>query len=181
MKLPAGERALLDEDLDLHELLQTQVKEMEKRIAESTASSTTAKRLRTLPGVGVTLAPLMALEIDRPGRFADADKLCAYAGLVPTTRASGGKISHGPVLPFCNKWLRWAFVEAAWVAIGCSDYFGTFYKSHRARGKSANCAIVITARRMAKIAWKMLHEGRDYTQSAPDPRTTTSPAALDTT
>jgi hypothetical protein len=22
----------------------------------------------------------------------------------------------------CNKWLRWAFVEAAWVAMGCDSY-----------------------------------------------------------
>jgi hypothetical protein len=64
--------------------------------------------------------------------------------------------------PFCNRWLKWAFIEAAWVAIGCSDYFGSFYKRPRARRKGANEAISITGRRLATIAWKMLTEQRDY-------------------
>ena len=116
------------------------------------------------------MAPVIALEIDQIERFATADRLCAYAGLVPTTHASGGKIAHGRMLPFCNRWLKWAFIEAAWVAVGCSDYFGTFYTKQRLRGKGANDAITIVARRMAKIAWKMLTEGRDYTAQAPAPK-----------
>ena len=92
------------------------------------------------------------MEIDQIERFTRADKLCAYAGLVPTTHASGGKIAHGRMLPFCNRWLKWAFIEAAWVAVGCSDYFGTFYRKQRLRGKGANDAIAIVARRMATIA-----------------------------
>jgi transposase len=138
-------------------------------------------RLQTLPGVGKILAPVIALEIDQIKRFRHADKLCAYAGLVPTTHASGGKVGHGRMLPFCNRWLKWAFIEAAWVAVGCSDYFGSFYRKQRVRGKGANDAIVITARRLAKIAWKMLTDERDYTPQAPVARRVTpssSPAAL---
>ena len=71
------------------------------------------------------------------------------------------------MLPFCNRWLKWAFIEAAWVAVGCSDYFGSFYGKQRLRGKGANDAITIVARRMAKIAWKMLTEARDYSTQAP--------------
>lgn len=68
------------------------------------------------------------------------------------TRDSGGKIRHGRLLHACNHYLQWAFIEAAWVAVGCSDYFGDFYRGHRARGKGANEAITITARRMCQIA-----------------------------
>jgi hypothetical protein len=84
---------------------------------------------------------------------------------------------RGRMLPFCNRWLKWAFIEAAWVSVGCSDYFGTFYKRHRARGKGANEAITITARRLAKIAWKLLAEERDYAKVPPKPKPL-SPAAL---
>ena len=120
------------------------------------------------------LAPVLALEIDQIERFRHADKLCAYAGLVPTTHASGGKVAHGRMLPFCNRWLKWAFVEAAWVAVGCSDYFGSFYRKQRLRGKGANDAIIITARRLAKIAWKMLTDERNYMPQAPVARRVTS-------
>ena len=165
--LPGHERVLLNDDLEMHTMLTTQIKTLEKRIIEANIDNETLRRIQTLPGIGVTLAPLIALEIDEPKRFPNADKFCAYAGLVPTTKASGGKISHGGLLPFCNKWLRWAFIEGAWVAVGCSAYFGAFYKRHRQRGKGPNEAIAITARRMAQIAWKLLAEKRDYSEEAP--------------
>lgn len=165
--LPAPDRKLLDDDLALHALLQTQVDALEKTIVTDNAANPLAVRLQTLPGVGKILAPVLALEIDQIKRFRSADKLCAYAGLVPTTYASGGKVSHGRMLPFCNRWLKWAFIEAAWVAVGCSDYFGSFYRKQRLRGKGANEAITIVARRLAQIAWKLLSEERDYSPQAP--------------
>ncbi|WP_457795288.1 IS110 family RNA-guided transposase [Horticoccus sp. 23ND18S-11] len=175
--LPTADRTLLDDDLALHALLQTQIDALEKTIVADNAANRLAVRLQTLPGVGKILAPVVALEIDQVKRFKTADKLCAYAGLVPTTHASGGKIAPGRMLPFCNRWLKWAFIEAAWVAVGCSDYFGSFYRKQRLRGKGANDAITIVARRMAKIAWKMLTEERDYSPHAPVAKPT-SPAAL---
>jgi transposase len=180
--LPTADRKLLDDDLALHALLQAQIDALEKTIVADHAANPLAVRLQTLPGVGKILAPVIALEIDQIKRFTTPDKLCAYAGLVPTTYASGGKIAHGRMLPFCNRWLKWAFVEAAWVAVGCSDYFGAFYRKQRLRGKGANDAITIVARRMAKIAWKMLKEERDYSAQPPAAKATPtqpiSPAAL---
>ena len=67
----------------------------------------------------------------------------------------------------CNKWLRWAFVEAAWVAMGCDAYFGDLYRKKRALGKKANTAILCVARRMARITWQLLTQGRDYTTTPP--------------
>jgi transposase len=174
VELPEPDRALLDENLELHD---HQIRALETRIEADNSTHTDAQHLRTLPGIGKVLGPVIALEIDGVARFKTADKFCAYAGLVPTTHSSGGKTSHGRMLPFCNRWLKWAFIEAAWVAIGCSDYFGSFYTRHRARGKGANEAITITARRMAKIAWKMLTEQRDYAK-VPKAIKPLSPAAL---
>ncbi|MGH7943739.1 MAG: transposase [Opitutaceae bacterium] len=179
--LPAADRTLLDEDLALHTLLQSHIDALETMIVADNAKNPVAVRLQTLPGIGRMLAPVIALEIDEIERFGTADKLCAYAGLVPTTHASGGRIAHGRMLPFCNRWLKWAFIEAAWVAVGCSDYFGAFDRQQRLRGKGANDAIAIVARRMAKIAWKMLIDQRDYTPvppAKPARSKSISPAAL---
>lgn len=76
--------------------------------------------------------------------------------------SSGDKTYHGRLVPSCNKWLRWALVEAAWVAVGCSAYFGGFYRHHRARGKKANTVIMIVARRMCQIIFRILKERRPY-------------------
>jgi transposase len=169
-QLPEPDHRLLQDDVELLDLLKVQIKRLEAQIEAGQESSPMACRLRTLPGMGKILASVAASEIDQIERFYRAEKLCAYAGLVPTTYASGGKISHGKLLPWCNKWLRWAFIEAAWVAIGCSPYFGDLYRSHRTRGKKANTAILIVARRMCQIAWTMLQDHRDFSPVKPEPK-----------
>lgn len=178
LTLPAPDDTLLQQDLATLEQLGTVIKELEKQIAATNADDVAARRLQSLPGVGPILAAVMAAEIDGVRRFPRADKLCCYAGLVPTTHSSGGKTHHGRMLPHSNRWLKWAFVEAAWVAIGCSSYFGGIYQRHRARGKKANTTITIIARRMCVIAWHLLHDGRDFTPNPPHlPPSSLSPAA----
>jgi transposase len=69
--------------------------------------------LLTLPGVGLTLAVVIALEVGEVARFATAEKLAGYAGKPPRVHASGGKTRFGPARPDVNRYLKWAFVEAA--------------------------------------------------------------------
>lgn len=165
--LPAPDDVLLRQDLAALDQLGLIIKALETQIATANADDPAARRLQTLPGVGPILAAVLSAEIDGIARFSRPAKLCCYAGLVPTTHSSGGKTAHGRMLPYSNRWLKWAFVEAAWVAVGCSPYFGTLYRRHRARGKKANTAITIIARRMCSIAWQLLHDERDFT---PHPR-----------
>jgi len=175
VQLPEPDATLLKQDLATLDQLGTVIKELETQIEATNDQDEATGRLQTLPGVGLILAAVMAAEIDGVERFPRADKLCAYAGLVPTTHASGGKVHHGRMLPYSNRWLKWAFVEAAWVAVGCSPYFGGIYTRHRGRGKKANTAITIIARRMCTIAWHLLHEKRDF--QANPPTKTLSPVA----
>jgi transposase len=106
--------------------------------------------------MGPILAAVVVTGIDGIKRFPSAQKLCGYAGLPPSTRSSGGKTFHGKLLPHCNKWHRSRLRRGAWVAIGCSPYFGDFYKRKRAFGKKPNIAILATARLMARITWQLL-------------------------
>src|SRR5262249_30744498 len=66
-----------------------------------------------LRGVGLTLAVVIALEVGDVARFPTAKKLAAYAGTTPRVYASGGKTRFGPSRPDVNRYLKWAFVEAA--------------------------------------------------------------------
>jgi len=162
LRLPEPDRTLLSEDLALMDLLNHQIKEQEKAIAARNQQDEATRWIQSIPGLGPILASVIAAEIDGIERFADSAHLCACAGLVPTTHASGGQVYHGGLLWACNKWLRWALIEGAWVAVGCSPYFGALYQRHRARGKKANTAITIVARRMCQIVYCLLKEQRPY-------------------
>jgi len=174
LSLPEPDLTLLREDLALMELLNHQIKEQEKCIAADNAQDPATALIQSMPGLGPILASVIAAEIDGIERFADSAHLCSFAGLVPTTHASGGQVYHGGLLWACNKWLRWAVIEGAWVAISCSPYFGGIYRLHRARGKKANVAIAIVARRMCQILCCLLKEHRPYQENPPKP---SSPAA----
>jgi transposase len=162
LQLSPPDDVLLSQQLAMLDALGQQITQLEKMISGSGAADISVQRLATIPGVGLVLGNVMATEIDGIGRFGSAEQLCSYAGLIPTTSSSGGHTYHGQLVQACDKWLRWAFVESAWVAIGCSAYFGGFYRHHRARGKKANTAILIVARRMCQIVFHLLKEGRDY-------------------
>lgn len=118
--------------------------------------------------IGPAFSSVIATEIDGIARFPTAARLCAYAGVVPTTHASGGRVFNGRLLWQCNKWLRWALVEASWSAIQFSGYFGSIYRAARQRGKNKIVAITCVAHRLAKIIWLLLTEKRPYAETFPD-------------
>ncbi|MGI9076935.1 MAG: transposase [Gemmatimonadaceae bacterium] len=66
------------------------------------------ERLHTIPGVGLFGALFLVAEIRTIERFGSSHQLIAYAGLVPSTRSSGGKTTHGGVGHASNRWLKWS-------------------------------------------------------------------------
>jgi len=162
LRLPESDQKLLDQDLECLEMLDRHVKAIEKEMTHLCREDEDMRLLCSVPGLGIVLAPVIALEIDDISRFVRSEKLVAYAGLAPSTHSSGGKTYHGKMLWQSNRWLKWAFIEAAWVAIGCDPYLGGLYREYRARGKGANHAITRVARRMCKIVWQVLHDKRQY-------------------
>jgi transposase len=102
-----------DQLLEQVEALDRQVREFEPRIQATFKPTPVIQLLLTLPGVGLTLAVVIALEVGDVTRFATAEKLAGYAGTTPRVHASGGKTRFGPSRPDVNRDLKWAFVEAA--------------------------------------------------------------------
>ena len=93
------------------ELLEKKIKQLDRQIGRT--QSAEEKLLESIPGIGPLFSSVIATEIDGITRFNSAAKLAAYAGVVPTTHASGGRVFNGRLLWQCNKWLRWALVEAS--------------------------------------------------------------------
>ena len=104
---------------------------------------------------------VLLAEIDDIQRFARPAKLHAYAGLIPSTQASGGKTYHGRIIKHSNKYLRWAMIEAAWPAIRKDGTLRDIYQRIAGR-RGANIAKVAVARRLLTIVYRLLMEKRDY-------------------
>ena len=177
IEIPAPDNLLLKAHMELLNYIEKQIGDAEKWTKEALENHPGVAILRTIPGIGKILAALVALEIDDISRFSSADKLCAYAGLVPTTYASGGKVRHGSLLPSCNRWLRWAYVEAAWIAQRTSPYCHAYFERIKRR-RGANCANTALARRLCEITWHCLREKRSYEERNPAHIERNQPAAF---
>jgi transposase len=95
------------------EELGSQIREFEERIRTAFQPNAAIQHLMTVPGLGLTLAVVVALEVGDVARFPTAEKLAGYAGTTPRVHASGGKTRFGRSRPDVNRYLKWAFIEAA--------------------------------------------------------------------
>ena len=90
-----------------------QIKMFERRMEEVCELTEEVKLIRSLPGVGLILAVVIASEVGDVSRFPSAEHLASYSGTTPRVHASGGKVRFGHVRSDSNHYLKWAFTEAA--------------------------------------------------------------------
>jgi transposase len=165
-RLPQHTRFAAERELEQVDALTEQVDLFEARMEEACARTPEVEVLDSLPGVGFILATVMALEIGDVERFASAEKLASYAGTTPRVSASGGKVRFGALRPDVNRYLKWAFVEAANViSLHRRHWPGRrvvrIYEQVRARKGHAK-AVGAVARRLAEAAYWMLKKGEAY-------------------
>jgi len=161
VELPVLERKILDGQLELLEELKTRISSVEAILDQLKENDEVVERLKTIPGIGKFFAMLIRHEIDKIERFATSDKLCCYAGLVPSTYSSGGKTYHGGIIKQGNKYLRWALIEAVVPAMKADSQIRSYYYAMKEK-KGSNSAKVATARRLLKIVYQVWKENRFY-------------------
>ena len=100
--------------LDLIETLERHIHEVSGEIRRIAGESEEARLLMSIPGVGYYSAMAILAEIGDISRFDNPEKLCAWAGLVPSTEESGGKSFHGEITHQGSPVLRWVLIQCAW-------------------------------------------------------------------
>ena len=175
--LPGQDNRLLTSELELLEILKRKIFESNGMVKELARGDKRVKLLRSIPGLGPFFSVLVAKEIDDISRFSDEKKLCAYAGLVPSTYASGGRVFHGRITKTGNKWLRWAFIEAVAPATRSDADLYAYYERLKMK-KGANAAKVATARRLLTIVYRILSQERLYQRWNNRVKRNAIPAAL---
>jgi transposase len=159
--LPDIDKKIIESDVELLTSVKERISRSDKLIEELGKGDERVEHLISIPGIGKFFAVLLCHEIDDINRFRDDKKLHAYAGLVPSTYASGNRVMHGHITKQGNKWIRWAMVEAVWPAIRKDQELRSFYERLKIK-KGANCAKVATAKRLLTIVYRVLKEKRFY-------------------
>ena len=83
--------------------------------------------LLTVPGIGHILAMTIMLEVGDIGRFAKVGNFTSYCRCAPTQRLSDGKSKGNGNRKNGNRYLSWAFSEAAQMARRYNQRFRRYY------------------------------------------------------
>lgn len=149
-KLPAHLVSQLEMAVDEMVLVERQLDQIAASLKATLAQprwADEAQRLMSFPGVGVLIAAAVLAEVGDFDRFADRDALTRYAGLNPRTFSSDTTVRTGKLAKAGSRELRWALVQAAWVAVRCDDSVKRLWLRIRKR-TGGKRAIIAVARRM---------------------------------
>lgn len=100
----------------LHET-ETRLQRLESELAELAQNCPHAAviaALQSLRGVGMLTAVTLVAELGDLSRFATAQQLMAYTGLVPSEHSSGGNQRRGGITKCGNAHVRRVIIEAGW-------------------------------------------------------------------
>jgi transposase len=118
--------------------------------------------LKTVPGVGPVTTEVVLSELGDVMRFRNAKAVCAYAGITPVVRQSGGKKSKELAISKQGSGLlRSTLVEASWRMVNTSPKWKRIYEriAKRSGGKRA---IVAVARKLLCVLYAMLKSMTPY-------------------
>lgn len=159
--LKLSNRFSVDNYLAIHNAMTEKIELVSIQIQGLVNANPNVARLTSMPGIGAYSALLIATEIGDVKRFPSADKLCAYAGLVPSVHQSARTMRRGHITKEGNKLLRWILVEAAQKAGEHDPHLSKVYNRLKSR-LGTNKAKVAIARKMLCYAYIMLTENREY-------------------
>jgi transposase len=169
VRLPEAERFILDQLLEELKLYNVQVVGIDAQLRRFARSAPAAERearavLSSIPYAGPVTVDVVCSELGDVRRFRSAKGACAYAGLAPGFRESGGHRRDLGITKQGSSRLRWVLVELAWRLTSHSRRWGMIFESlARRRGKKR--AIVAVARRLLCVMVSMLKSGRRYRQA----------------
>ena len=124
-----------------------------------------ARRLTTIPGIGVLSATALVAAIGDGQSFARGRDLAAWLGLVPRQATTGGKPRLKGISKRGNVYLRKLLIHgsrAALVSLSRSETaLGSWLRGLLARAH-VNTVVVALANKLARIAWAILRTGHSF-------------------
>jgi transposase len=141
--------------------LNDEIEKLEARLLDAVTKTAGWPLLNSIPGIGKVLAIVILLEIGTIKRFADVGDFASYARCVDSVRLSNGKKKGEGNSKNGNKYLSWAFVEAAHFAARFCPEAKRFYAKKFARTNGA-LATKALAHKLARACYHILTTGQPF-------------------
>ncbi len=137
--------------------LDEQIQVLEKAVLAQAKLDPRYRYLLSVEGVGKILALTIMLETGDISRFEKVGNFTSYCRCVDSTRWSNGKKKGQGNAKNGNKYLSWAFVEAAHFAIGYHEGAKRYYQRKMAATKRV-VAIKALAHKLARASYYVMRD-----------------------
>ena len=161
MHLPEEVALAIKANVAVIATLSAQIEFLEKRLQEKVGARMEYGLLTSVPGVGQVLATMILLETGPIERFANVGNFASYARCVDSVRTSNGKKKGEGNTKNGNKYLAWAFVEAANFALRYCAEAKRFYERKKAKTNNV-VAIKALAHKLARACFHILKERKPF-------------------
>ena len=162
LPLPEGyTRLAAQAGLVVYQAVQHEIDQLEQLAFNAVKLSNEFKIVQTTTGIGKILGLTIMLETGDINRFAGPGNYASYCRCVDSTRTSNGKKKGSGNAKAGNKYLSWAFSEAAHFAVRFEPLAQRFYERKKAKTNGI-IAIRAIARKMARATWMMLKHQTPY-------------------
>jgi len=156
--LPNGDLALaVKANLSVMSSADEQVQILEQIVTQRVKLRPQFCFLKTVPGIGQILALTIMLETGDIRRFASVGNYASYCRCVGSQKVSNGKTKGKGNTKNGNKYLAWAFVEAAHFAIRFNSKIKSFDQRKKAKTKGV-VAIKAVAHKLCRACYYIMRD-----------------------
>ena len=145
--------------------LDRRIAALDNEFAACARSDADARRLATIPGIGVLNATALVAAVGTACTFARGRDLAAWLGLVPRQVTTGGKPRLVGITKRGNKYLRKLLIHGARAALPSlatsATPLGGWLRALMQR-MHKNAAVVALANKLARIVWVVLRRGEEF-------------------
>jgi transposase len=145
--------------------LDRRIAELDKEFAGWARNEEAARRLITIPGIGVLNATTLIAAIGRAESFARGRDLAAWLGLVPRQVTTGGKPPLVGISKRGNKYLRKFLIHGARsdlpTLLERASPLTAWLRGLVAR-MHKNAGVVALANKLARIAWAVVRHNETF-------------------
>ncbi|MGA2655040.1 MAG: IS110 family transposase [Gammaproteobacteria bacterium] len=162
LDFPASNVALaVTSNLVVMNCLQEQIKVLEKALNKELRLESAFEQLTSIDGIGLILALTIMLETGDISRFSEVGDYASYCRCIGGAKYSNGKKKGYTNSKNGNKFLSWAFTEAANFSIRYNETIKRYYQRKMAKTNSI-VAIKTVAHKLARACFYVLRDQTEF-------------------